>query len=178
MNRLIIIIFYRENVMKISKKRFILFLIAAVIITPLLYSYLNYLDIKVSRKYENDFRQELKRVISQETSFEMKEVTNFDWDQMFIFGPYTSRDDMQRVIGQEWTYYSYIGYWLIQKSFLGKYPLDDDSYNSVVFMKGDKIVLDLTFSRSDADFTHIQGPILKDKSQLFIQNNQIKQTDK
>lgn len=99
----------------------------------------------------------------------MTDVTDFDWDKMVVFGPYTLREEMEKKVGQEWTTYSYIGYYAIQKTILGKYPLDDDSLNKVIFIKGDKIVLDVTFNRGQVDLTQLNQVIDREEAQFNVQ---------
>lgn len=160
--------------MKKGKKKIILLLLAATLFILCIYSYLYYMNIKVSNIYANDFRHDLLQAKSQEKTFDMKDITQFEWDKMIVFYPYTSREEMEKVIGREWTGYSYFGYLFIQKTILGEYPLDDDSLNKLVFMKGEKVVLDITFQRGELDLTQIKGTIHREESKFMIQNNIVK----
>lgn len=73
---------------------------------------------------------------------------------------------MERIVGSSWTTSSsFIGY-LLDRTFLGAYPLDDDSLNKLVFTKNGKVVLDVTLNRSIADFTSLKE-IRRDKELLL-----------
>lgn len=80
---------------------------------------------------------------------------------------------MEKKVGREWTTYSYIGYYAIQKTILGKYPLDDDSFNKVIFIKGEKIVLDVTFSRGEVDLTELSQVINREEAQFIVQGKSL-----
>ena len=41
------------------------------------------------------------KVLSDETEIELKDVTPFEWDTVYSFGPYTSREKVQETIGFE-----------------------------------------------------------------------------
>lgn len=154
---------------KIKLRTFILGSIAMLIILWV-YSYYSYAKVSITNEFADDFHHELIRVVNQYEEFDMAKITPFDWDMMVVFYPYTSRDEMEKVVGRKWTTHSYLGYHLIQKTLLGKYPLDDDPFNKVVFIKGEKIVLDVTLNRKQVDFTRLKQIIKKEKAQFYVQD--------
>ncbi|WP_133158821.1 hypothetical protein [Clostridium thermosuccinogenes] len=93
----------------------------------------------------------------------MKNITPFEWDRMYIIRPYTSRTEMHEKVGTKWTTAdTYIGYLIFDKTWLGEHPLDDDIFQKLVFVKDNKVVLDVTLNRGDADFTQINSPVIND----------------
>ena len=153
------------------KPALIWLLVVAPIFLAVSSSYAHYNSIKVNNKYAEGFRRDLIDAVNQEKPFELKELTKFEWDSMIVFHPYTSRDVMEKTVGREWTTYTYLGYLLIQKTFLGDYPLDDDRFHKIVFLKDERVVLDLTLDRGEVDFTQIQGPVFPEDSKFGIQGN-------
>lgn len=164
-----------EQFMKKSKKKLFLLIIVLLLLIPVIYSYYSYTGIKVNNKYADEFYYELINVVNQKKGFDMKEVTKFEWDTMIVFGPYTSRDGMESVIGREWTTYTYFGYLLFQIPFLGDYPLDDESLNKIVFLKDEQVVVDVTFYRNEVDLTEIDKITHYEQAHFRVKNNTILQ---
>ena len=154
--------------MKIKSKTII---IAVFLIIPLilfLSSYINFRSQKINNEYLESFKNKLMTTIQQESYFDMKNITPFEWDRMYVILPYTSRTEMQKIVGTKWTTVdTYIGYLIFDKTWLGEHPLDDDIFHKLVFVKDNKVVLDVTLDRSDVDFTQINSPVIND-SALFI----------
>ena len=161
--------------MKNRKRYIILLLLAVILLVPLLYSYLQYLNFATSHKFEKELNKDLTSVISQKKTFDMKDVTHFEWDKMIVFHPYTARSQMERIVGGIWTNYSYLEYLLFQKTYLGKFPLDNDSFNKMIFMKGDKVIVDITFNRAEVDLTHITSTVFPEEAKFTIQDHILEQ---
>ncbi|SDK12514.1 hypothetical protein [Natronincola ferrireducens] len=141
------------------KKKKLLLMIFLIISLLILSSYMNFRMMKVNNLYLNEFKDKLITTIQEDTSFHMKDLTPFDWDKAFIIYPYTSKTEMQKIVGKEWTTHNtYIGY-LIEKTYFGEHPLDDDIFHKLVFVKDEEIILDITIQRIMADFTGIEGVI-------------------
>lgn len=155
-----------------KKQKIVVLITVLILITPFIYSYFAYSSIRVSNSYAEPFSSSLENFVKKQEEFDMTEVTDFDWDKMMVFGPYTSREEMEKKVGR-WTTYSYIGYYAIQKTILGKYPLDDDSFNKVIFIKGEKIVLDVTFSRGEVDLTELSQVINREEAQFIVQGKNL-----
>ncbi|KGE16805.1 hypothetical protein [Paenibacillus wynnii] len=158
-----------------SKKKLFLLIIVVLLLIPVIYSYYSYTGIKVNNKYADEFDHDLINVVNQKNEFDMKEVTKFEWDTMIVFGPYTSRDEMESVIGREWTTYTYFGYLLFKIPLLGDYPLDDDPLNKIVFMKDDQIVVDVTFNRYKVDLTEINEITYYEEAHFTIKKDTVLQ---
>jgi hypothetical protein len=154
--------------MKIKSKTII---IAVFLIIPLilfLSSYISFRSQKINNEHLESFKNNLMTTIQQKSYFDMKNITPFEWDRMYVILPYTSRTEMQKIVGTKWTTAdTYIGYLIYDKTWLGEHPLDDDIFHKLVFVKDNKVVLDVTLNRSDADFTQISSPVINGNA-LFI----------
>jgi hypothetical protein len=154
--------------MKIKSKTIIIsvFLIIPLILFSL--SYINFRSQKINNEHLESFKNKLMTTIQQESYFDMKNITPFEWDRMYVILPYTSRTEMQKIVGTKWTTAdTYIGYLIFDKTWLGEHPLDDDIFHKLVFVKDNKVVLDVTLNRGDADFTQISSPVINGNA-LFI----------
>jgi hypothetical protein len=155
--------------MKIKSK---IIIIAVFLLIPLilfLSSYINFRSQKINNEYLESFKNKLMTTIQQESYFDMKNITPFEWDRMYVILPYTSRTEMQKIVGTKWTTAdTYIGYLIFDKTWLGEHPLDDDIFHKLVFVKDNKVVLDVTLNRGDADFTQISSPVINDNALFDI----------
>lgn len=149
----------------------LLFIITVVIVFfSMLSSYMSYQQSKISNHFMREFQTKLYDTIEKSKYFDMKDVTHFEWDLMYVFDPYISQDYMVEKIGREWnTNESYLNY-LIDRSFIGQYehPLTDDSVNKLVFVSEHKIVLDVTIERDKADFLHVPDKIKRDNAKFTV----------
>lgn len=150
-----------------KKKLVLLLLVICIFLTPLFYYFVSYLTIKVPNTDISRFKNKLIEVMKQPEPFEMNEITDFEWDRMYVFYPYTSRDKMVSVVGRKWTRGPFIGY-LFEQSVLGQYPLDDESLNKLVFTQNGKVVLDVTLDRREADFTNIPEVVANKNSKFIV----------
>ncbi|WP_147381788.1 hypothetical protein [Paenibacillus nanensis] len=129
----------------------------------------------MTNHFADSFSQDLISAVSQNEEFDLAQLTEFEWDKMYVFYPYISREEMERRIGREWTTYSYIGYYVFQKTSLGDHPLNDDSVNKIVFTNGNKIVLDVTFYRDQVDLTQLKPLINREEAKFLVQDSVLKQ---
>jgi hypothetical protein len=147
--------------MKIKNKTIIIALFLIISLMLFLPSYISFRSQEINNEYLESFKNELVTTVQQKPSFDMNNLTPFEWDRMYVIRPYTSRTEMQKIVGIEWTTAdTYIGYLIFDKTWLGEYPLDDDIFHKLVFVKGNKVVLDVTLDRSNVDFTQINSPVI------------------
>lgn len=158
--------------MSLQNKRMLLVLI--VLIVMILYSFISYIMIKVPNHEATAFEQRLYTAVHYNEPFDMKDITTFQWDQMKVFGPYTTRSEMEEVVGRKWTTRSYFGY-LLDRTALGDHPLSDDSYHKLVFTHKGKVVLDVTLNRWKADFTQVPRNIDAAHSKFNAAGNVVSQ---
>lgn len=152
----------------IQRVSLVFFILAVIVVTV---SYVNYRALQINNNCYPDFKLKLIDTIKENDQFNMSRITKFDWDTMYIFSPYTSKEEMERTIGTAWTTAeSYIGY-IVDRYFLGIYPLEDDSLESLVFVKAGKVICDCTFYRSMGDFTKIEAIIKKHEADFIVERN-------
>ncbi len=108
---------------------------------------------KINNKYLESFKNDLITTIQQKSYFDIKDITPFEWDRMYVILPYTSRTEMHKIVGTKWaTANIYIGYLIFDKTwFGGEHPLNYDIFHKLVFVKDNKVILDVTLNRNDAD---------------------------
>lgn len=145
----------------------IIFFVLTIIIALVGFGYVGYLK---SNKLDEEFKERLFSTIYQKETFTMDEVTNFEWGELYIFGPYTSREQMENEMGIK-----------SERSFLDNVlpdddiGLQDDSRHRLVFINNKEIVFKIDLERFDVDFLPIKKIINDDKTKLVVhkdQNNQ------
>ncbi len=110
----------------------------------------------VERADPDRFKRELAAASVGKSYLELAEVADFRWDRVHLFGPYTTWEEMEQAVGTSWSTGSLFGD-LLRGTSIGRYPLDDDSLQKLVFLQGDKVVLDVTLQRGELDFTSVLG---------------------
>ena len=156
--------------MNIRRKHWILIAVLLAILIPFTISYLNYTKLNVSDQYADEFRGKLFKTIYKQKPFTMDEVTNFAWDQMYVFGPYLPQEHMQQVTGSTWTNNrTYVGY-LLGGLGMDDFPLLDESYHKLVFVNQEKVVLDITLERYTVDFLSIKELRNTDRTKLIVED--------
>ncbi len=101
--------------------------------------------------------------------FKMTDVTMFEWDKMYAFGPYTPKEYVFENVGKKWTTVDSFNEYLISEHIgLGSDPLIHESNNQLVFIKGDDVILDVIFTRDQVDLTEIKSVITADDSAFQI----------
>ncbi|GAA0358397.1 hypothetical protein [Bacillus horti] len=155
----------KDSRIKIINKKHIvtvtLVLVLGLIIYPFLSSYIEYMQSRIINEHRAEFQNNLLRSIKDQTTFVMKDITPFQWDELHIFYPYTTRTEMEERLGTTWTTAtSYFSYLIESKNFLGEYPLDNDLFHKLVFLDDGSVVLDITLDRMQVDFTRNKELVL------------------
>lgn len=74
------------------------------------------------------------------TTMRISELTQFQWQKLYIFGPYTSNEEIAKTLGFEW-------------SEVSSTNIDyDESINLLIFVADTKVVHSLELPRSCGDF--------------------------
>lgn len=155
------------KVMRHKKSKIIITIFLLIPAILFISSYVNFFRYKIDNEQEQCFKRELITTVHQKSSFNMTALTPFEWDTMYVIQPYTSRTQMQQIVGVKWTTAkSFLGYLVSEKTWFGEYPLDDDSFYKLVFVKGSRVVLDVTLNRNDVDFVKIENPV-KSRDAIF-----------
>lgn len=79
------------------------------------------------------------------STFAMSDVTNFTWDELFIFGPYTPADEIEKALGFSWP--------PAKKSGI-EY---NDTFCLLVFSHKNEVVLYCEYPRHEGDFSSISS---------------------
>jgi hypothetical protein len=78
------------------------------------------------------------------SQIDFNKVTNFKWDKLYIFTPYTPDEEITKQLGFKWKYSN-------------KTSIDYlDSINLLIFANGDRVVQYLELSRQYGDFDFIE----------------------
>jgi hypothetical protein len=100
------------------------------------------------RKYEDKISSVIADKISagEGTTIDIAKLTSFDWNRLYIFGPYESRDSLQDIVGQR---------------FLGNNELPlgvKEGYTLFVFTRSNKVIHYFNHPRGSGDFSGIDPP--------------------
>ena len=92
------------------------------------------------RDYEKLFLSNLEAIISsqteQEVVIDISKITDFEWEELFVFRPYTTGNQINESLGIKWSDET--------KSSV----VESESYSLFVFMDKGKVVLDIFVPRS------------------------------
>jgi hypothetical protein len=76
----------------------------------------------------------------------MDQLTDFTWDRLHIFAPYTTREQVERELGVAWAGYDASG---IERH---------DNFTLLVFISGGDVVRSLAIQMADGDFSALHRP--------------------
>lgn len=136
----------------ISRKKIFVWALVLILIMSLVASYIHFRMLQIENTYHDEFKANLINVTENENDFYMQDISPFKWDRMHIIRPYSTVTEMHNKVGLKWTTRkSYLGY-LWDKIVWEDYHLDDDRFHKLVFVKGGKVILDITLDREAIDF--------------------------
>lgn len=122
---------------------------------------------KSGSKGKNSLEQTLKWAIENSASIELLPLTYFDWDTLYIFGPYTPLESINEQLGYSW---------IDTKSILPigkKTSINElDDRNLLVFTKNNQVVFNMDFPRSMGDF------VIDASKNVFTPTNAVFQIEK
>lgn len=164
-----------EEIKQVKKrwKKILLIAMAVLIVALPAISYYSYTRIRVDNTGVNAFARELEQTVKRQERFSLADVTDFEWDAVFVGHPYTTREQMEKKVGLTWTTYSFLGYHIIQKTALGRFHMDVDEANQLVFVKDDRVVLDAILMRNQADLTGLEDRISRDDAVFDLKGSQL-----
>jgi hypothetical protein len=81
--------------------------------------------------------------------FRLSSVTDFDWDRVHAFPPYSSPEEIVRQLGLEWD------------DAGDTASGENDSYNLLVFVRGGQVVRAFDHDVGDGNFTCIDPPVVR-----------------
>lgn len=133
----------------------ILVLALAILIGYIWWEYYN------SHKVKEDFelKNEVIKVVQSSKEIDFSKVTNFEWDEIYLFTPYTDSKEILKKDGV--------------KRYNSKLNMEyNDGINIIAFVNSKKIITYIEINRSDFDFEPIENSkISKDKSIFEIDND-------
>ena len=62
-----------------------------------------YQSIKVINQNFAGLENKLKEAVNTNTEIDIKKLTDFDWDEWYVFPPYYSAKQVYEEVGTEWT---------------------------------------------------------------------------
>ena len=80
-----------------------------------------------------------KTYLNNDKTIDLSTATDFDWDKVYIFKPYTSKKEISEKLRQNWNKRSSIS--------------NNDRVVLLVFMKNNKIVKNVDFPKNKIDFS-------------------------
>ncbi len=140
-----------------KKKSIVMILVLAltILIGYIWWEYYN------SHKVKEDFelKNEVIKVVQSSKEIDFSKVTNFEWDEIYLFTPYTDSKEILKKDGV--------------KRYNSKLNMEyNDGINIIAFVNSKKIITYIEINRSDFDFEPIENSkISKDKSIFEIDND-------
>ncbi|ERI92333.1 hypothetical protein HMPREF1982_02315 [Clostridiales bacterium oral taxon 876 str. F0540] len=132
-----------------SSKRKSLIIIGAVLIAAILFSIFGtpkYQSMKINNISSETLISKLNEAVSTNPDVDMNKLTDFKWDECYVFTPYYSSKQVYEKTGVEWTSYkTFIGFLMFHST--ENETVNDDQY-LIVFKKDNKVVLADKYSLS------------------------------
>ena len=106
-----------------------------------------YQSMKTKSEGFSDLETKLKEASTIKSEIDINKLTNFDWDECYVFTPYYPSKAVYEMVGTEWT---------TSKTFIGflmshseeNETVNDDQF-LMVFKKANKVVLSKRYSLSE-----------------------------
>ena len=140
------------------KKKSIVMILALALTILIGYIWWEYYNLhKVKEDFE--LKNEVIKVVQSSKEIDFSKVTNFEWDEIYLFTPYTDSKEILKKDGV--------------KRYNSKLNMEyNDGINIIAFVNSKKIITYIEINRSDFDFEPIENSkISKDKSIFEIDND-------
>lgn len=127
--------------MVIRENKFLIFtlLIISFIGLFLIFGTPSYQSIKIKAANDNFFKKEIVELSSSNKEIDIKECTDFQWDEFYVFPPYYPNENIFKDVGVKWTERrTYLGYLLFRDM---EYEAVSEEQFLIVFKKDDKVIL-------------------------------------
>jgi len=106
-----------------------------------------YQSMKAKNEGFSDLETNLRQASTSNSELDISKLTNFDWDECYVFTPYYPTEEIYKKVGTEWTTSkTFVGF-LMTHSAENTTVNDEDFL--MVFKKGDKVVLSKKYSIND-----------------------------
>lgn len=127
-----------------KKMVFIMGIILVIAVLFLIFGTPRYQSIKVKNKNFASLKSKLKEAVNTNTEINIKELTDFDWDECYVFTSYYPPEVIYEKVGVEWTTTkTYIEFLLFHNS--ENQTVNDGQY-VIVFKKDSKVILSAQYS--------------------------------
>lgn len=140
------------------KKKSIIMVLALALTILIGYIGLNYYN---SHRVKEDveLKNEIIKVVQSSEEVDFSKVTNFEWNELYLFTPYTNSKEVLKQDGV--------------KGYDSKLNMEyNDGINIIAFVNSKKITTYVAISRLDFDFESIENyKISKDKAIFKIDND-------
>jgi hypothetical protein len=122
-----------------------------------------YQSLKVKYEKFEGLESKLKAEVNTNTEIDIKKLTDFEWDECYVFNPYYPSKQVYEKVGTEWTSFrTFIGFFIFHD--IENETVNDNQY-LIVFKKDSKVILSKVYSI-------IQLPIIfKMDNYKFTSNN-------
>lgn len=130
----------------LAKKKIVLIMgiVLVIAVLFLIFGTPRYQSIKVKNKNFASLESKLKEEVNTNTEINIKELTDFDWDECYVFTPYYPPKEIYEKVGAEWTTTkTYIEFLLFHNS--ENQTVNDDQY-VIVLKKNSKVILSAQYS--------------------------------
>lgn len=103
-----------------------------------------YQSIRIKNRDFASLENKLKEVVNANTKIDIKELSDFVWDECYVFNPYYPPEAIYKKVGTEWTTArTYIGYLLFHN--MENQTVNDEQF-IIVFKKSNKVILSAKYS--------------------------------
>lgn len=156
-----------NKLMRLYRVLVITAIVITVILIPDIY---HYYTIRVGTGDAAKLEERMLEKAKRNEPMRLAELTSFQWDRMIVMEPYMSQELMEELAGAKWTTArSYAGY-RIDKATGDNCPVCDDSLHKLVFVKGNRVVADVTLYRSELDFLDVKA-VSRDQDPIFAKQS-------
>ncbi|SHK02396.1 hypothetical protein [Paramaledivibacter caminithermalis] len=149
--------------MRLKNKLFITLIVSIVLISGFItFKIISYKSLQVNNIIEMDLEKLVQPYLKNNSEIELSKVIPFDWDEIYIFEPYSSNGEIYSTVGVKWisantTFFEYI----LNIDRTGLYR---DHLKKIVFLKNKKVIYDKNYNKYIFDFS--QNYYLKE-NQVF-----------
>ncbi len=129
------------------KNRKMLLIIILVVFALIFIDFLKYSSLKVDNQGSVVTTLDSK-VKETNKKYDINEIITFEWDYIYVFEPYTSKDEIVNVIGINY----YTKTYLLHRFFKGDSGLHDDNHKKIIFVKSGRVVHEENYDFRKMDF--------------------------
>lgn len=128
-------------------KKKIVLIIGIVLIAGILFLIFGtpkYQSMKIKNRDFLSLENKIKEAVNTNAEIDMKKLTDFDWDECYVFTPYYPPKAIYEKVGSEWTTTkTYIGLLLFHNV---ENQTENDDQHIIVFKNDNKVVLSSKYS--------------------------------